>query len=246
VASCAQRSRYRRLVGLVTSVVGNGKRVRVQFTGLSGTALLQASTLEIVDVAHKEAKPAAQQEAQQEAQAAQSPGGQSGARQADGVWRRGGGSLAAVSWGSARDSLWGARGAEAPGCTLHRWLTQREMAPFSRGVPWGALRGRRPLRAMGSPSAVAEGGSEDPESGDDAQQTGGDAPGEAEGGGVVARRSGGLVKGAGGGKAARLPLGYSFKGPAPGSDQNPCVQGDMQPWVQELYGVTGRRYKGGP
>ena len=61
-----QHSRYRRLVGLVTSVVGNGKRVRVQFAGLAGTSLLQASTLETVDVAP------------QEAEAAQSPGGQGG------------------------------------------------------------------------------------------------------------------------------------------------------------------------
>ena len=237
-----QHSRYRRLVGLVTSVVGNGKRVRVQFAGLAGTSLLQASTLETVDVA------------QQEAQATKSPGGHEGAGgdRVDGGGGgaglgRDGGSMTAVSRGLVRDSCWGAPGAAAlGGGTLHRWLPARVMASFCRRVPCCHLRPRRPLRALGCAGATEEGGAGDAESSGDEPRTGGGDERGSEGGGLAARRSEGVVKGAGAGRAGSLPLGYSFKGPAPGSELNPCVQGDMEPWTQELYGFSGRRYKGGP
>eukprot|EP00960_Hanusia_phi_P072659 767847-Hanusia_phi.AAC.1 len=41
----SKTSRYRNLVGLIVAVVGNGKRVRVQFAGLRQTALLQVGLL---------------------------------------------------------------------------------------------------------------------------------------------------------------------------------------------------------
>jgi len=56
----------------------------------------------------------------------------------------------------------------------------------------------------------------------------------------------GLVRGWGGGRTGTVPIGFSFKAPAKGSEVNPCVQGDLEPWTQELYGVSGRRHADGP
>ena len=44
VQVASKTSRYRNLVGLIVAVVGNGKRVRVQFAGLRQTALLQVKS----------------------------------------------------------------------------------------------------------------------------------------------------------------------------------------------------------
>ncbi|EKX48026.1 hypothetical protein GUITHDRAFT_136986 [Guillardia theta CCMP2712] len=44
----SKSSRYRNLVGLIVAVVGNGKRVRVQFAGLRQTALLQKTSIQAV------------------------------------------------------------------------------------------------------------------------------------------------------------------------------------------------------
>ena len=75
--------------------------------------------------------------------------------------------------------------------------------------------------------------------------------GGVDGGALGVRRQSGLTQGGGGGggggrRPGSLPIGYSFRGPAKGSDTNPCVQGDMEPWQIELYGASGRRNKGGP
>jgi len=59
-------------------------------------------------------------------------------------------------------------------------------------------------------------------------------------------REEGLVRGWGGGRTGTVPIGFSFKTPAKGSEVNPCVQGDLEPWTQELYGVSGRRHADGP
>jgi hypothetical protein len=138
------------------------------------------------------------------------------------------------------------------------------MAARARRVSVRALPGGGQVGGGVSRFGGSEGGGGSPEdfdSGGLEARGGSEAQDKERGEGVGRSRSEGVVGGGGGSKAEKLvkswggaggggkgglPIGYSFKGPAKGSEMNPCVQGDLEPWVSELYGASGRRYKHGP
>jgi len=242
----SKKSRYRNLVGIVTSIIGNGKRVRIQFAGMKVTALLQASTLEPVDVAGDAQPETVNDAADALAAGIEQP---DTSRQDSGGAAVGAVSGVAERMGGAFVGIMG---------SVQRLLPARVTAAVQRGVGRGGQLGmgrrlavaaprRAGLRAQASGDVGGHGDGAARDSNDEslAEEEG------AAGGGPGLSRMGGPGRVARGGRSGvgrpgSLPVGYSFKRPASGSETNPCVEGDMAPWTHELYGASGRRDKSGP
>jgi hypothetical protein len=237
------KSRYRKLKGLVTTVVGNGKRVRVQFAGMRVTALLQASSLESVDLdgsgSERDASQSGRGENAGGATRMSALGGMAGRFGEASHWRNG---LAISSGICAKAGFFG---------TIQRLVPDRVGSAIRPGVGrMGCMRGSRiyaPCLHVGCLHSVRTGaGDGEDDAVTSSEQSLREGPLKSGGGMVEASRDQGLIAGSGSAGSGSLPLGFPFRRPAKGSESNPCVQGDMQSWVEELYGASGRRYKGGP
>ena len=225
----SSRSRYRKLVGLVTSVVGNGKRVRVQFAGMRVTGLIQASTLELVELDGGGFEDANQ--------------GEGTSLAGDSASGSGGASSSGTSMGAVGTSsgLIGARVQLLLGAR-QRLVPQRSMLA-RRLVGWGGVGAT--LGYRGALCALPGEGAKEGD-GDGAQLDGDSDGGPREDWGMQVSEAQRLVARDSFSGHGSLPVGYSFKRPAKGSLSNPCVQGDLEHWASELYGMSGRRFKDGP
>ena len=203
--------------------------MRVQFAGMRVTGLIQASTLELVELDGGGFEDANQ--------------GEGTSLAGDSASGSGGASSSGTSMGAVGTSsgLIGARVQLLLGAR-QRLVPQRSMLA-RRLVGWGGVGAT--LGYRGALCALPGEGAKEGD-GDSAQLDGDSDGGPREDWGMQVSEAQRLVARDSLSGRGSLPVGYSFKRPAKGSLSNPCVQGDLEHWASELYGMSGRRFKDGP